>query len=73
MVKIGDYVGFQSRDYPELRGIVLEGPRGYITNDDRQVRVKWLESTTPHHWEPRPTGSWEFVNNIKVLSSLETK
>ena len=72
MVKIGDYVGFQGRDYPELRGIVLEGPRIVGTMHDRKVRVKWLESTTPRHWEPRPTGSWEIVGNVKVLSSVET-
>jgi len=73
-VKKGDYVGFRCRGYDKLRGIVLEGPRikeGTIYHI--QYRVKWFAGTTPQHWEPRPTGSWEAETNIKVLSSMETK
>jgi len=73
-VKVGDYVGFKGRSYAELRGIVLEGPRRAPgTMHHKQFRVKWFESTTPPHWNPRPTGSWEFDHVIKVLSSMETK
>ena len=74
MISIGDYVGFRGRGYDALRGIILEGPRiapGTIYHI--QYRVKWFAGTTPQHWNPRPTGSWESNNNIMVLSSLETK
>ena len=70
----GDYVGFRGRGYDKLRGIVLEGPRiadGTIYHV--QYRVKWFAGTTPQHWEPRPTGSWEADQNIILISSLETK
>ena len=73
MIKVGDYVGFQGEAYPKLRGIVLEGPRFAIMNSDRKVRVMWDTATTPPHWQLRPSGSWEIVSNIKVLSSLGTK
>jgi len=72
MIRIGDYVGWQSRTaYKKLRGIVLEGPR--IKHGHSEYRVMWDATTTPKHWEPRPTGAWEVGSNIKVLSSLETR
>jgi len=71
MIRIGDYVGFHGRGYTELRGIVLGGPR--IKHSRSQYRVLWDGATTPKHWNPRPTGSWENGDNIKVLSSLETR
>jgi hypothetical protein len=74
MISIGDYVGFHGRGYDSLRGIVLEGPRiADGTMQHKQFRVKWFVGTTPPHWNPRPTGSWESDSNIKILSSLETK
>jgi len=76
MTKInkGDYVGFRGRGYDALRGIVLEGPRiAPGTVNVSQYRVRWFAGTTPQHWQPRPKGSWEADNNIKILSSLETK
>ena len=74
MISIGDYVGFHGRGYDKLRGIVLEGPRiADGTMQHKQFRVKWFAGTTPQHWKPRPTGSWESDHNIMVLSSLETK
>jgi len=71
MIRIGDYVGFRGRGYDTLRGIVLAGPR--IKHNGSQYRVMWEQATTPKHWNPRPTGSWEAGSNIKVLSSLETR
>ena len=54
MIRIGDYVSFQSRAaYSKLRGIVLEGPR--IKHGHSEYRVMWNPTTTPKHWEPRPT------------------
>jgi len=73
MVKVGDYVGLQGIYYPQLRGIVVEGPRiAPSTMQHTQYRVKWLESTVPEHWEPRPTGSWEVDRHLRVISSVET-
>jgi len=69
MISIGDYVTFGG--YGELRGIVLAGPRRIYNRF--QYRIMWNEATKPQYWNARPNGAWEYGDNIKVLSSLETR